>query len=50
MQTTLKTLAILCLLSFVLAACAGIQSNEGDQGPTKMRKSPCAELWTARHV
>ena len=51
MKGILKITLILVLVMSVLGACATMQSSgEGDQGPTKMRKSPCASLWDVRHV
>lgn len=48
-----KVLGILIIASvIVLGGCAATRgSSEGELGPNKMRKSPCAELLTlSRHV
>lgn len=43
---------VLLIITLALVGCAAVKgSSEGDLGPNKMRKSPCAKLLTlSRHV
>lgn len=51
MKLRMKLILGVLILS-VLAGCAAMSgSSEGDLGPNKMRKSPCAEIQSrSRHV
>lgn len=46
MDKKLILIALLAFLCSFMVGCASMTSgsSEGDQGPNKLRKSPCAEL------